>query len=106
MRNAPRKIAILCIACVVILYCLTSVHTETLSIRLSKAERDTMRRRAKQEKISQGDLVRRALRAYGVTPEPGREKTGFDVVGRLIGRNRGGPRDLSSNPAHLADYGR
>jgi hypothetical protein len=97
---------VLCLAGEVILYCLTHMKNETLSIRLSKAERDSMRRRARQEKISQGDLVRRALRAYGVTPEPEPQKTGFDVVGHLVGRSRGGPRDLSSNPVHLADYGR
>ena len=82
------------------------MQTETLAIRISKAERTAMRQRARQEKISQGDLVRRALRAYGVTPESKPGKTGFDVVGHLLGRNRGGPRDLSTNPAHLAGYGR
>lgn len=82
------------------------MNTETLSIRLSKAERATMRQRARQENISQGDLVRRALRAYGVTPEPEAGRTGLQVIGHLIGKNRGGPRDLSSNPAHLSDYGK
>ncbi len=82
------------------------MRTATLAIRLSKAEQSAMRKRARQEKISQGDLVRRALRAYGVTPEPSPTKTGFDVIGHLVGRCRGGPRDLSTNPAHLEDYGR
>ncbi len=82
------------------------MHTATLAIRLSKAERAAVCQRAKQEKVSHGDLVRRALRAYGVTPEPNLEKSGFDLVGHLVGRNRGGPRDLSTNPAHMADYGR
>lgn len=82
------------------------MQTETLAIRLSKAERTAMRQRAKQEKVSQGDLVRRALRAYGVTPALETKKSGFDVVGHLVGRKRGGARDLSTNSAHLADYGR
>lgn len=82
------------------------MQTATLAIRISKTERDALRRRARQEKVSQGDVVRRALRAYGVTPDPSPERTGFDVVGHLVGRNRGGPTDLAGNPAHLADYGR
>ena len=86
--------------------CFKHVQTETLAIRISKAERDALRRRARKENLSQGDLVRRALRAYGVTPDPAPKRTGLDVIGHLIGKNRGGPADLSSNPAHLADYGR
>ena len=82
------------------------MQNQTLAIRISQADRTALRRRARLEKVSQGDLVRRALRAYGVTPEPQPAKTGFDVIGHLIGRNRGGARDLSTNPAHLADYGK
>ncbi len=45
------------------------MHVETLSIRISKAERAALRARARQEKVSQGQLVRQALRAYGVAPK-------------------------------------
>jgi len=83
-----------------------SVNTETLAVRISKAERDALRRRAKHEQVSQGDLVRRALRAYGVTTATSPDQTGYDVIKHLIGRAEGGPTDLSSNPAHLADYGK
>ncbi|MSU24756.1 MAG: ribbon-helix-helix protein, CopG family [Opitutus sp.] len=82
------------------------MQTETLAIRISKAERTALRQRARKEKVSQGDLVRRALRAYGVTPHPAPAQTGYDVIKHLIGRCQGGPRDLSTNPAHLADHGR
>ena len=82
------------------------MRSATLAIRISKAERAAIRKRAKREKLSQGDLVRRALRAYGVTSDPKPNRSGHDVVGHLVGRNRGGPRDLSTNPVHLADYGR
>src|SRR5262245_47383212 len=52
-------------------YCTTrmAMQTETLSLRISKAERRALRERARREGVSQGNLVRRALRAYGVTPE-------------------------------------
>ena len=41
------------------------MHVETLSIRISKAERAALRARARQEKVSQGQLVRQALRLRG-----------------------------------------
>jgi hypothetical protein len=81
------------------------MQTETLSLRISKAERRALRARARQEGISQGGLVRRALRAYGVTPEPDAARTGYDVIKHLVGKNRGGSKDLSTNPEHLKDYG-
>lgn len=82
------------------------MQTETLSLRISRAEIRALRERAREEGISQGSLVRRALRAYGVTPEPQPGKTGYDVIKHLLGRNRGGSRDLSTNPEHLKLYGR
>ena len=86
--------------------CLFYVNTETLAIRISKSERTAIRKRAKQEKLSQGDLVRRALRAYGVTAEPATAKTGYDVIKHLIGSCKGGSTDLATNPKHMEGYGR
>jgi hypothetical protein len=82
------------------------VQDQTLSLRLSKSERRALRDRARREGVSQATLVRRALRAYGVTPEAEPLKSGYDVIKHLIGTNNGGPTDLSSNPEHLDDYGR
>lgn len=82
------------------------MQTETLSLRISKAESRALRERARREGISRGSLVRRALRAYGVTPEADQTRTGYDVIKDLLGRNRGGPTDLSTDPRHLKDYGR
>lgn len=82
------------------------MNSETLSLRISKSEIAALRRRARAERVSQGTLVRRALRAYGITPEPEAEKSGFDVVAHLVGACRGGPSDLASNPRHLEGFGR
>ncbi len=81
------------------------MQAETLSLRISKAEGRALRERAKAEGVSQSGVVRRALRAYGVTPDPEPTKTGHDVIKHLLGKNRGGPKDLSTNPKHLAKYG-
>jgi hypothetical protein len=82
------------------------MQDETLSVRISKAESRALRERARREGISQASLVRRALRAYGVTPETHPETSGYDVIKHLLGRSRGGPKDLSTNPEHLDGYGR
>jgi hypothetical protein len=81
------------------------VQDQTLSLRLSKAERRALRSRARREGVSQATLVRRALRAYGVTPEAEPRKSGFDIIKHLIGGTQGGPTDLSTNSEHLDDYG-
>ena len=75
-------------------------------MRISKAESRALRERARREGISKGSLVRRALRAYGVTPEAESSKSGYDVIKHLLGKNRGKSRDLSTNPEHFKDYGR
>lgn len=80
------------------------MQTETLSIRISKLESAALRRRARDEKTSQGQLVRRALESYGITSAP-TGRSGFDVIKHLIGSSHGGPRDLSTNAKHLEDYG-
>lgn len=82
------------------------MQTETLSLRISKDESRALRERARKEGISQASLVRRALRAYGVTPDSDPVKSGYDVIKGLVGKNRGGAKDLSTNPKHLRDYGR
>jgi hypothetical protein len=82
------------------------MQSETLSLRISKAESRALRERARREGISQGGLVRRALRAYGITPELEPGKSAFDLIKDIIGASRGGPGDLSTNPEHLAGYGR
>lgn len=82
------------------------MNDETLSLRISRDELDALRERARLEGVSQGSLVRRALRAYGVTAQTPKAKTGYDVIKRFLGRSRGGSKDLSTNPNHLAGYGR
>ncbi len=81
------------------------MHDETLSLRISKAEARALRERAKREGVSRASLVRQALRAYGVTRESGSEKSAYEVIEPLIGKLAGGPADLSTNPAHLDEYG-
>ncbi len=82
------------------------MNDETLSLRISRGELEALKRRARAEGVSQGSLVRRALKAYGVTEEAPKKKTGYDVIKHLVGRGRGGSKDLSVNPRHMTDYGK
>jgi hypothetical protein len=82
------------------------MKSEILSLRFSKAESRALRDRARKDGVSRSSVVRRALRAYGVTPELNPEKSGYDVIKHIIGSCRGGPTDLSTDAEHLSDYGR
>jgi hypothetical protein len=83
-----------------------AVQSEILSLRISKAESRALRERARKDGISRGTVVRKALRAYGVIPEPDPEKSDYDVIKHIIERCQCGPADLSTNARHLSDYGR
>jgi hypothetical protein len=95
-----------CLAFFMILYYIGTMQSDTLSLRITKAESRALRERARKEGVSQGSLVRRALRAYGVTADPEPDKTAYDVIKHLLGRSRGKSKDLSTNPEHLKEYGR
>jgi hypothetical protein len=82
------------------------MNVETLSIRISKSERVALRTMARKEKISQGQLVRKALHAYGVTPKGKATPSGYDLVKDLVGKYTDGPGDLSTNPKYLEGFGR
>ena len=82
------------------------MHTESLSLRISAAEHRALADRARIEGVSKASVVRRALWAYGVTSEPQPQKSGYDVIKNLVGKSRGGSKDLSTKPKHLVDYGR
>jgi hypothetical protein len=82
------------------------MHVETLSIRISKSERAALRATARREKSSQGQIVRKALHAYGIRPKAEVPATAYDLVKDLIGKNKGGPGDLSTNPKYLEGFGR
>ena len=43
--------------------------------------------------------------AAPIASEAALQKTAYDVIKHLIGKSRGGPADLATNPEHLDDYG-
>lgn len=60
-----------------------------------------------QQHLSKSELVRRALEAYLQQRKMAAPfVSALDRAGDLVGCFAGGPDDLASNPAHLADFGR
>jgi hypothetical protein len=53
---------------------------------------------------SDSELIRRGLRL--VQKDLDATRSALDVAGRSAGKFSGGPRDLSTHPGHLADFGR
>ncbi|MCX6876063.1 MAG: hypothetical protein NTW21_19995 [Verrucomicrobia bacterium] len=79
--------------------------TETLSIKVSKAEKNLLRRTAAQHKSSPSRLLRDALQAVLAGA--------VDAQGSLLDKHRHlfthldqGPGDLSTNSEHLRDFGK
>jgi hypothetical protein len=83
---------------------LMPIQTETLSIRISRAELVALRKRARDEKVSMGKLVRQALANCGIVAETS-QQSGYYRIKHLVGRMHGGPANLSTNPKHLVKYG-
>jgi Arc/MetJ-type ribon-helix-helix transcriptional regulator len=79
----------------------------TLTVKIPEHLEAEVIQASAQEHVSKSELVRRALDLY-----LRQRKTGvafvsaLDQAGDLVGCFAGGPEDLSSNPDHLAAFGR
>ena len=74
---------------------------KTVSFKLPEELDDALSKLARARKASRSALVREALAAYTVA---GRASVTAAVDAVTSGVN--GPRDLSSNPKHMARYGK
>lgn len=78
-----------------------------LTVKLPPALDEALTQASAHDHISKSALVRQALQAYLVQRQ---STTAFvsalDRAGDLVGCFEGGPTDLASNPAHLADFGK
>jgi Arc/MetJ-type ribon-helix-helix transcriptional regulator len=81
------------------------VVTETLSIKVSKAEKNLLRQCARRNRSSTSALLRDALR--GVLQSPQASEASLLVRhGHLLEKLDHGPGDLSTNKARLSGYGK
>ena len=79
----------------------------TLTIKITAGLESEIAAASAQDHVSKSALVRRAVENYlaqrkSATPFV----SALDRAGDLVGCFEGGPEDLSSNPAHLADFGK
>jgi len=55
---------------------------------------------------AKSDVVREALEQYLGKSESGNHGSVLELAGDLVGCVKDAPKDLSSNPGHLADFGK
>ena len=78
-----------------------------LTVKISAALEREIARAARRQRISKSELARRAMQQYVSRSEaPAGSRSAADLAGGLIGSIRRLPRDLSTNPRYLDDYGR
>ena len=80
----------------------------TITIKVPSSLDDELQKASQRSQLSKSELVRRAIVAYlgsgyGQQALP---ETALSLAGDLVGCFVGGPKDLASNPEHLADFGR
>lgn len=81
--------------------------TRILTLKLPDTLRKQIAAASRRRNISSSELVRRAVSRYVSETSGGSEQiSALDLAGDLVGSLKGGPKDLSTNPAHLDDYGK
>lgn len=80
--------------------------SETLSIKVSKTEKNLLRQTAAERKSSPSQLLRDALQIVLAGGSSGRQASLLDKHQHLFARLDQGAGDLSTNPEHLRNYGK
>ena len=80
-----------------------------ISLKLSDALDAQLTEQAHRRQLSKSELIRRALTAFLQASDQDLDRaaphSAADLLADLVGCCEGGPADLSSNPAYLADFG-
>lgn len=78
----------------------------TLSIQLSNELDEAIARASAREHISKAELVHRILKGYlAQQTSQSFHASALDKADDLVGCFTGGPKDLSSHPKHMAEFG-
>lgn len=78
-----------------------------ISVKIDEDLQKKLSLTARKTRISQSELIRRALTQYLDEQAASREfKSAAYLAGDLAGCVRGGPADLAGNPEYLDDFGR
>jgi Arc/MetJ-type ribon-helix-helix transcriptional regulator len=80
-----------------------------ISLKLTEDLDAQLTAQAQRRRLSKSELVRRALTAFLQSSEQGggdlKPQSAADLLADLVGCCEGGPADLSSNSAHLSEFG-
>ena len=80
-----------------------------ISLKLTEELDAQLTAQAQRRRLCKSELVRRALTAFLQASEQGgggpQPQSAADLLADLVGCCEDGPADLSSNPAHLSDFG-
>ncbi len=79
--------------------------TETLSLKVSKTEKNLLRHCARRRGRAASDLLRDALQSVLESP-PAAKSSLLERHGHLFANLDRGPGDLSTSPSRLRGYGR
>jgi len=79
----------------------------TLTVKIPPSLDEALAQASARTHVNKSELVRRALDLY-LRQREGEQPfvSALDKAGDLVGCFAGGPKDLASNPEHLADFGR
>ena len=78
----------------------------SLTIKLPAALERELALASQREHLTKSELVRRAVAAYVARPPGiGPFVSALEQAGDLVGCFKGGPKDLASNPKHMAKFG-
>ncbi|MEX2497319.1 MAG: ribbon-helix-helix domain-containing protein [Wenzhouxiangellaceae bacterium] len=78
-----------------------------ISVKIDENLRKKLTLTARKTRISQSELIRRALTHYlDQQTSSGEFQSAADLAGDLAGCVAGGPADLAENPEYLDDFGR
>jgi Ribbon-helix-helix protein, copG family len=77
---------------------------KTISLKLPDALHAKLAQLSRHRSTGKSEVVRAALEAYFAAKQNGAELSCADLAGDLIGAVAG-PKDLATDPKHLAGYG-
>ena len=84
--------------------CYTRIVKKYIHARLTAEDRAALEELKQRTGQKDSEIVRRGL--HLVAAEERRRSTALALAGKSVGRFRNGPRDLSTNPTHLENFGR
>ena len=78
---------------------------KTVSFKLPESLHRRLSKAAKDRRVAQSDIMRRALENYLGQPNGRKRLTMRDLIGDLVGIGEG-PSDLATNPKYMEGFGK